>query len=449
MGVTDMRRTAVFIVLVMVFAVFSATVQGQYEREYSPHPVEQASTFAPLVPMKNAFVVRYDGGSLVDDLAYISAVPAAVIYDSSDDIVYSAPLLFWEPERGLSGADLPQDSAGSLDYFMEDWLTYSDNELDNIQFINMDPSEVDEVNGRWNVSTQTSKQYYDTNPYTIAKDIALYNWRYSDVAYLAVVDDTFPELDEITEGEVGGQIPGKDIKEIIIIGEKEPSPINPNMHPFTVEPDYKYITSDMVWFGPSGLDTVNSLTQRGRDPDLQLYDMELGEVAASEEWNVLSGVGEYIGSYVYHEGQWASAVTYMPTEDMALNEVQGKDISKLPPRPEHDSYSDWMLNPPRPGSSVTYEITNTMYPGMDIELPDETPFMGRDAEFTLQWSGGADLGLLVRGPSGAVIAEDLGQGNPKTLTVKDMGMGRYSVTAVKLSQGTESVAFNVTYKWHQ
>lgn len=439
----------------MVAASFGGAVQGLFTKGYVPHPVEEASTWAPLVPMENAFIVRYDGETLIDDLAYIAAVPSAVFYDTNDDIVYGSPLLLWEPLRGLSGADLPQDSSMSIDYFMEDWMNYTDMQLDNIQYINMDPSDIDSVTSDWNVESVTEKRYNSNNPYIIAKKLALYNWRYSDEAVVAVIDNTFPEMDEVTEGDVQGVVPATDIQQVILYGEKEPSPVDPNMHNFNIGPDFKYVTSDMTWYGPSGLDTINSITQRGRDPDLQLYDMQLGQVAASEEWNVLSGVGEYIGSYVYHDGLWSSAVTYMPTESLALNEIEGKDPSKLPQPYEPKDDDNVMIGRPeaptqqKPGSTVTYEITNTMFPGFDIELPDETPFMCRDGEFTLSWSGAANLGLLIRGPSNAVIAEDLGQTNPKTITIKDLGTGKYSVTAVRLTDSSETIAFNVSYKWHQ
>jgi hypothetical protein len=423
-------------------------VAGQNWEEYVPRPVA-GSSWEPVVPIKNMVVVGYDNSSNLDDLAYIAAVPTAVFHSEKDQALYSSPLIFWEPPRGSSGPSLPLESSMGVDYFVEDWMNYSGGSFDNVQFVNMQRSDADSLAEKWNAGVH--KVYEPNNPYKTARDLALYNWRYSDEVVVAVIDPSPDQIDIEYSGEAGGVIPGIPIKNVLIQGEKEPSPVNPNMHPFNIPPDYKYVTSDMQWYGPSGQDVINSITQRGRDPDLQLYDMQLGEVAASEEWNVLSGPGEYIGSYVYHQGQWASAVTYMPTEDVwALDSPQGKDPSKLPARPD--------TNPTKPGSKVTYEITNTMYPGADVVFTDEkgmpmsTPFMCRDAEFVLKWSASVDLGLIIRGPSGAVIAEDLepGGGGQKIITIKDLGEGIYTGTAIKLDGGTQdSVTFNITYKYHQ
>jgi hypothetical protein len=441
-----MKIFSVLAVLVMVCATFTCVFQAGATDKYYSQPVEQAATWAPLVPMKSTYLVRYDPQSYVDDYGYMAAVPAAVFYDKENKIVYGSPLMFWEPSRGLTGENLPQDSVSGVNYFMEDWLNYTGKELDNVQYINLNQEEVQSVNDEWNMTSRTSREYRSDDPYVLAKDIALYNWKTSDTAVIAVIDKTFPDMDIMTNGSVEGTIPGKAPQVITLQGEKEPSAVKPNMHPFTIDPDYKYITSQLLWYGPSGSDLIASMTERGKDPDLQLYDMTLGEVGASEEWNVLSGVGEYIGCYVYHSGQWSSAVTYMPTKSMPTMEpVIGKDPRQLPPpQPRKEP-----LGPSRPGSKVTYEITNTMYPGQDVELPVETPFMAKDGTFTLTWSGSDNLGLLVRGPSGAVIMSDVSTNNPKTLTVKDLGQGNYTVTAVRLTGGSTSSSFNITYQWHQ
>jgi len=450
-GPTMQSKSLLSIIAVMVMVLTSFTGCFQVavaDDQVFLQPVKQAATWAPLVPMKNAFLVRYDPESYTDDYGYMAAVPAAVFYDKPNDIVYGSPLLLWEPSRGLTAENLPQDSSSGVDYFMADWLNYSDQQFDNVQYINLNPDEVDKVNGDWGLNATTSKTYSSSDPYVLAKDIALYNWRRSDTAVIAVIDTSFPDLDTVTEGSVQGTIPGKAPQVITINGDKEPNPVKPNMHLFTVESGYNYITSQMKWYGPTGLDQTASITQRGKDPDLQLYDMALGEVGASEEWNVLSGVGEYIGSYLYNDGEWASAVTYMPTKSMdSIDPIVGKDVPAIPSLkapPKGD-----LLGPNKPGAKVVYTITNTMYPGMDVELPVETPFMGRDGEFSMSWSGSDNLGLLVRGPSGAVISEDLSANNPKTITVKDLGQGNYSISAVRLSDGTDSVPFNVSYKWHQ
>jgi hypothetical protein len=444
-----MKIFSVLAVLVMVFATFTCVFQVGADDNYFSQPSKEAATWAPLVPMKSTYLVRYDPQSYIDDYGYMAAVPAAVFYDKDNSLVYGAPLMFWEPSRGLTAENLPQDSTSGVSYFMQDWLNYTGQELDNVQYINLNPDEIQSVNDEWGMSAKTTRAYNTDDPYVLAKEIALYNWKKSDTAVIAVIDKTFPDMDILTNSSVQGTIPGKDLEVVTIVGNKEPSAVKPNMHPFTIDPDYKFITSQMKWYGPTGSDKIASITERGKDPDLQLYDMTLGEVGASEEWNVESGVGEYIGSYIYHPGQWSSAVTYMPTKSLdSIDQVVGKDPKQLPPPQPSVSLKD-LQGPTKPGSKVTYTITNTMYPGLDLELPTETPFMAKDGTFTLTWSGSDNLGLLVRGPSDAVIASDVSTNNPKTLTVKELGQGNYSVTAVRLTGGTTASNFNISYQWHQ
>jgi len=206
-----MRIVVVLTVLVMVIAGFNAAFQAVGEEHSIIDPVEEAATWSPLIPMKNLFLVKYDPESYEDDYAYMAAVPSAVFYDKEDAVVYASPLLYWEPARGLSGENLPQDSVVGVDYFMEDWLNYSGLQLHNAQYLNMDTGEVEEVNDAWQLNSSTSKVYDRTDPYTVAKDIALYNWRYSDTVVVAVISTGFEEdMDDVSEGSVNGQIPSKE-----------------------------------------------------------------------------------------------------------------------------------------------------------------------------------------------------------------------------------------------
>jgi hypothetical protein len=425
-----------FSLLMLSFNAVAPVPQGSdsqpSEDEGTSEPAQGVS-WKPVVPIKNAIFVNYDGESYNDDFAYLASVPASVFYSDSRDEIYSSPLLFYQAPQELPDEEKVLNAAEGIEYFMEDWVTYSGGSLDAVQLINI-PSD---MTGNWNAT--------DTNiideecPIKIARDVALFNWEYSDSAVVAVIDENYEVIDEVTSGTVNGTIPGStSILVDVIEGTKSPDPVEPTFHNFNIGGDHKYITSYMEWYGPTGLDTINDLTQRGKDPDLQLYDWELGEVAASENWNVLSGASESIGSYIYNSGEWASAVTYMPTESMSY-QSEGNQ-----PRQNRVSGTRGPLD------EATYEITNTLYPGVDVELPDESPFFSRQASFKLTWDDSStNLGLLILGPSGAEIAKAVGSGSPKEIELLELGEGQYKVSVVKLTDSSSDVSFNVEYSWHQ
>jgi hypothetical protein len=432
--------TALLITFLLVAVSFNVTAplpednQSELMEDSAHTQPPEGISWKPVVPIKNAILVNYDGESYLDDFAYLASVPASVFYSDSEDMIYSSPLLFYQNPQELPDEEKVENAAVGVDYFMEDWATYADSEFDLLQLINIPSDKVSDITGKWNTSDFNVIE--SSSPMDTAKEIALYNWEYSDSAVIAVIDDSYNEIDEATSNSVTGMIPGSTtIKVDVIEGSKEPDPVNPTFHNFNIDEQHKYITSYMEWYGPTGLDDINDLTQRGKDPDLQLYSDELGEVAASENWNVLTGASEKIGSYIYHSGGWASAVTYMPTESTGSS-------GGFP------SNSDY--EPKGPFDEATYEITNTFYPGVDLELLDGTPFYCRDGLFRLSWDdSSAVLGLIILGPSGAEVAKDIGTESPKEIELSELGEGDYSVAVIKLSDTSTDVSFTVEYSWHQ
>ncbi len=411
----------------------NSTNEGYSEESFQGVYTEGVS-WKPVVPIKNAILVNYDGESYLDDYAYLASVPAAVFYSDSKDQIFSSPLLFYQREKEMADEEKVLNAASGVNYFLEDWLIYADNTFDNLQFINIPTDDVQTLKGKCPAGEY--REFEGGSPIKIAKDLAYYNWEYSDEAVVAIIGESYNDMDIVTTNSVSGSIPGsKNIIVDVIEGSKEPDPVTPNFHDFTIDIGYKYITSYMEWYGPTGLDTINDLTQRGKDPDLQLYSRELGEVAASENWNVLTGASETIGSYIYHSGKWSSAVTYMPTESIGERE---------------DNSGSTGRGTRGPFDEATYEITNTFYPGVDLDLLDEAPFYSRQASFKLSWDdAGTNLGLIVIGPSGAEIAKNVGSDKPKEIEISELGEGTYYVSVIKLSDSSSDVSFTVDYSWHQ
>ena len=120
-----------------------------------------------------------------------------------------------------------------------------------------------------------------------------------------------------------------------------------------------------------------------------------------------------------------------------------------------------VTNPPIPESLITsvgtdaitsetdYTITLDLYPGVEIPIEDTVPFMCRDAKFELT-SSSSQLGLILRGPSGADIASTFTpDGGTYSIEVPELGQGDYTVTAVNVGPDSSAIDVSIKYSWHQ
>ena len=419
--------------------VFIDVAQG----EETEDPLK-AVAWKPIAPMNSVTVVGYDGQSFNDDFAFMASIPSAVFQENG--VLYSSPVLYYSPPHegpGVPDEERTLNSYQGVEYFMEDWNTLVTN--DRVQLIGIDDSEIETVK-----TLAPSDEYigYDiSDPYMTAKEIALSNWEYSDTAVVAVIDGNMDQFDEITTGTIESTVPSGEIQFEHFEGEKSPDPSEPTYHDFATNDGYKWVEADMEW-AQYGNPTAEG-TERGRDPDLQLYDWQIGEVSASENWNVLSGNTEHCESYIYNTGPWSAAVTYMPTESMdsdASTYAEG-EIGDLTPL---STILDETQPPQQSGITTTqYEIDITMYPGIDIPIVDIPDYMTKDGEFILDWDGNINLGLVIRGPSGAEIATAMGDAKPKTINVRELGNGQYSIAAILLEDSASPVDFTLEYSWEQ
>ncbi|MFO8051391.1 MAG: hypothetical protein R6V01_06805, partial [Thermoplasmatota archaeon] len=359
-----------------------------------------------------------------------------------------------------------QDTYPGVNYLMEDLLAVADGELDRVEMVGFKGNTPGDVGGTWKASDIDHIEGDD--PFSIAGNLALTNWEYSNEAVIAVVDHDPKDMDEKFTGKVTGRTPDSSPRSGSMTGETEPSPVDPNQHPFTIDPDYKYISSQLTW--GQDWNPLSEITERGKDPDLQLYDMQLGMVGASEKWNVLEGASEEISSYIYNPGEWEFAVTYMPTENSLEHRKDPESWSAVPePSDVTPSQRDrWRkdrirsvmqdrlergLDPDAPfDSKVEYVIDYTLYPGIDVPQRISTPFYCRDAKFTLEWSDNSiDLGLILRGPEGAEIsvATSPSSGTTQIIELPELGEGDYQISVVKLGGSGGSTDFTVSYELYQ
>jgi hypothetical protein len=188
---------------------------------------------------------------------------------------------------------------------------------------------------------------------------------------------------------------------------------------------------------------LDPILQRGKDPDIQLYDWSLGEASASSDWNVESGPTEDTGSYIYDWGPWGFAVTYMPTKAMEDPQSGLAGLQSVLP--------DLPVAPDAPSkpTSAKYEIDYTLMPGTVVPIKDKVPYYARDVSFTLSWDGDAKLGLAIIGPEGAEISYDATGTSPQQVLLNELGEGQYSAAVIKLADSSSDANWKLDYSWQQ
>ncbi len=462
MAVIGMIRKlfTVFIITLLLTILFAGCLGPEEKTETKiKEPGFSGVSWREVVPAKAAILVQHDKESYIDDYAYLAGVPAAVFHDKNSDKLISYPLLFYEPPGKETGQRATLNAGDGVQYFMEDWMTIYDGKLDYLQLINIpDASSLESKYPAQKTVIIESDDYA-----TLAAKIATSNWAYSDTAVLAVAEEDYSRPDDaksVTTGELNGITPSNGMSTVEFQGTAKPSPISPIFHDFHIDKGYRYIHANMVWgnqFNP-----VKEITARGKDPDLQLYDWALGpngaEVACSANWNVLSGASENIGSFVYDDdADWSAAVTYMPTKPVYYPEENAMQYNDFDPMTYSGTNSQLELDsgsskvPDSIASETDYTITCKLYPGVDLELNDTTPFMCRDAKFELTWSDSSSrLGLIIRGPSGADIAKAMGTDvTTQVIDLPELGEGKYTISVVNLDESSSGVDFKFKYTWRQ
>ncbi len=469
-GIGDIMRTNTsywryFLVMLVALAFLSPLYSFTGSAVESKLPLGyEGVSYQDMTPIDKITFIDHDREGVDDDYAFLASVPASVFYSKSDGRVLMNPVIFYEPPMDTSDEERVQNTYPAISYLAEDLMTVADGELDRIELIGFQGNAPGDIGNAWRASEVA---HIDADgPFATSAKIAIENWEWSDEAVLAVVNNEPKVVDELMRGQVTGKTPDSSQRSGSETGQKQPSPVDPNMHSFTIEPDFKYIRSQLTW--GQDWNPLSEITERGKDPDLQLYDMQLGMVGASEKWNVLEGASEEIDSYIYNSGDWEFAVTYMPTENSLVHDELPNSWSSVPLPSEvtPSEREEWRkdrirnvmndrmergLEPDAPfDSEVVYTIDYTLYPGVDVPTRIETPFYCRDAKFTLEWSdNSADLGIILRGPEGAeiAVATEATSGTTQILEVPELGQGEYQVSVVNLAG--KNTEFTVKYEFRQ
>lgn len=448
-------------------------------------------SYKDFIPTKQTTLVKHDSSSLLDDYAYLSSIPTSVFYDERSDVLYSHPLLFFEEEYLTDNEkERTLNPYQGIEYFMEDWMGYANGELDEMTFINMDSSEVP---SSWDAKKETT--ITSDNPYTLAKDIALNEWEYSDEAVVAVIDETFETPDNKTEGTITGTIQPKETR-TEHFEVPQTNEVYPTYNEFNVPDGYKFMKV-RSWYpcfyleaGLPGFEGIINMSIPAGDRDLQVYCEQDGDwmmAGITSEWNTQSGMDvDKTSVYVYKSGRWSVAITDVPTKATDYydpREELTSDMTKtdfnLEPQ-KHNSFLTFnygrygnLLDVLKNFRQVMYQVDVEMYPGVEVAIPETPPYGTRDMHVELSWDNPSiDLGMSLIGPSGeevlstrepgvsskcdsSVFDENipLPKGTETDLDVHQLGEclpgEEYKICVFAMNDMDVSTDFTIEYSWNQ
>ncbi len=392
--IKKVKILALFITLMMTAGTL-VTISTAETVSNKTQGFDKGPACLPVNALKKATLVQYDENSLLDDYAYLSAVPTAVFKENEE--FYAHPLLFYKDEyKYEEDEDRTFNPREGLDYFMEDYIGYSNGKLDQMTTINLPKNKV----SQWRANNYI--EINGDNAYDIASKIAKQDFSYSDDAVLAVIQE-YETAPSKTEGEISGEFSlNKDTKKEHF-SVTQTNKLNPQFETFTVPEGYMYIQARAwyacVYFQLSlnslGLGNLINISIPSGDKDLQLYcdyndNDEWMQVAAVDAWNAKSGMDkDYARNYVYKPGEWRVGITDVPTK-----KATGR-------------YGTWGEILSNIFGEVKYQIDIEMYPGAKIPFDVNPDFFSKNAEFTLDCNHpSADFKFMLIGPSGERVLED-------------------------------------------
>ena len=404
---------------------------------------DNGPSYTSIVPLQKVTFVGYDDETYLDDYSYLASLPTAVFREQNGDRLFSHPIMFYQDELDLDGMYdkyRSLDAYQGIEYFMEDWVGYCDNdELEQMTLINVDKNK---INKEWD-----AKEYIEIdgeNAYEISKEIALNDWSFSENAVVAVIQEDFKEADLEIKNSFTETFPAGSVKKLDPFNVDQTNSLNPVSKEFEVGSKYSFVKAEAWW---DGVLLGGTMIPTG-DPDLQLYckkDGEWMQTVQTAQWNIYRPAGhEYTQSYVYSPGDWRVTITDFPTETEAprkgiegVFEIQGSFFNFLKPK-------------------VTYHVDITMFPGVTFDLPDTPPFGCRDAEIKLSWDDpSVCLGFTLIGPGGEAVYTELNESRKDGQEMYLDSLGQclegenYKVSVFALNDVSRNIDFTIEYTFKQ
>ena len=426
------------IILITIFLLILNIINPTSNAYSNVNGYDEGVSWKPVVPIKKVTFIDFDEESYIDDYSYLASIPTSVFY--FEDKLYSHPLIYYQDPLNLGEKEITLDARTGIDYFMEDWMEYCYQRLDEMILINVPKNKVD----HWSAINYTVIN--GENSYDIANKIALHYWAYSDNVVLAVIEEDFNKPENVITNTLEGKLQSNQLYYERTFDLKQTNKLNPVHKNFKVDDKYKYLKAEVWWdsliFGPGAMIPAG-------DPDIQLYvEQKTGwmQTSAASYWNVLWPLGkEFAYSHVYSPGNWRIGVTDIPTKEDAqekkllggLITLQGSLLKAL-------------------GKKVTYHVDITMYPGIDIILPDNPPFGCKSADIKLTWDDpSANLGFTLLGPGGEAIHTAINESRKDYLKEHINQLGEcipgenYSISVFTTKDLDRPVNFEIEYTWSQ
>ena len=420
--------------VILITSSFGAILAKEIPDRY--RGFDKGVSWKPVLPLKKVTFVNFDKDSYLDDYAYLAAIPTTVFYDKSGDRLVSHPLLFYQdPYPVKNDKERTLDARKGIDYFMEDWLSYCNGRLDQMVLINVDKEKVKQ----W--PAKDIVEIKGNDPYEIAAKIALHDWSYSDSAVIAVIKNGFERKITTISGEINGTLSGR-IK-YYHFDIQQTNSLNPVFQEFKVPHGYKYMKAEAWW---DCLILMGFISVPTGDPDVQLYYRDGKgwiECSAANNWNILTSPGREIAySHIYKSGLWRVGMTDFPTEGsaprksvMGLLTLQGSLLKALKKK-------------------VVYHVNVSLYPGVDVVIPDKPDGSCKDAKFILEWDNpNVVLGFSLIGPSGENIYTEVNESAKGHLEMDIERLGdclrgeSYRITVFALDDLPSSLKFRIKYSW--
>lgn len=458
---------AIFVTLVFICSTFASVViaKGQKFKGF-----DKGVSYKEVLPLKKVTFVNFDKDSLLDDYAYLAAVPTAVF--ESNNVLFSHPLLFYEdPYPVKEDKERSLNARQGIDYFMEDWMSYCNGQLDQMTIINVPKENVKQWHSKY------TKVINGEDPYTIASELALTEWSYSDNAVIAVINDSFERGLKTTKNSLKGTFTFKDIvRDSFEIPQT--NHIDPQYREFTVPEGYKFLKVrswyPSFYFGITppipGFQNIVNMSIPSGDRDLQLYCNYNGdwmEAKMTISWNAQDGMdADKTETYVYQNGKWRLGLTDTPTKSPASYLYSLRSANDQPSaEPQVHRSLLGIINFGRYGRLIDvlknlkktkYKVDIDMYPGIDIKIPDRPSYGVRNATFVLTWNNPSiKLGLSLIGPYGEEIVWARNESNEGRQEIKVERLGEclegeyYTLSVYALDAGYGSVDFNIEYSWEE
>jgi len=447
------------VVIIMLLSSFlPADVVADSNIKNTIKGYDKGVSWANVAPLKKITFVNFDENSYLDDYSYLAAVPTTVFYDKDGGRLFSYPLLFYQDPYPVEGnRKRSLNARQGIDYFMEDWMSYCNGELDGMTLINVPESKVKQWPSRNVIEIKGD------DPYSIAADIALHDWSYSDNAIVAVVEKNFSDNVISYSNRISDSLASSKVKKKRLT-LPQINIITPNFVDFSVPEEYKYIKA-RLWYPcfyfainlPGFFNAVNISFPPG-DPNLELfckYNDQWMQVSATFGWNQKFGMDlDYTSTYVYSNGPWRAAITDVPTH--------GINDRKEPVEVHHTlglfAYGRYgtFLEALRNNLNVKYNIDITMCPGKVVKLPENPPYGCRNVTFKLTWDNpSVYLGFSLIGPSGEEIltASEENTSGYQEFNLSQLGECQdgenYSICVFSMSNVSSEVHFDIDYSWEQ